>query len=405
MALALPSSLVPWLPTISALLLPFLLRLLPIFREPPSRPRAPAPLRSPISALLALYALYTLHLLAFARPPNIFTALRLPLNAPQSAIRAALARSRYVGRPATATATASASTFENDGGAETLALPPALERLLSRLASSDARTMLVRFGQRAVQTCAHCATDGDYALHALPPALLSYALAAAVLGAVTIRGTARESRRGIGLMLLVVAALVEAYWAYTVPVRIPSRPKHQGDDPVMWHDTLWSLRHALFLALPLSIHLLPAPPHTPPLSATLTHLHQTADAQLARLHFLRLSTSGVQRVPELRTRAAAFWARERTLGSAVRRDADVRAAAERAGLGIAPPEGRALLGSQDHAEAQKRTATARPSQNAQDGGGDGASGEGTLHRAARNAVAALKETMLRREESPHVGAQ
>lgn len=71
-------------------------------------------------------------------------------------------------------------------------------------------------------------TETDYALHALPPALLSYTLAAAMLGAVTVRGTARESRRSLGLMLLVVAALVEAYWAYTVPIRIP-RPKHRGD--------------------------------------------------------------------------------------------------------------------------------------------------------------------------------
>jgi hypothetical protein len=51
-----------------------------------------------------------------------------------------------------------------------------------------------------------------------------------MLGAVTVRGTARESRRTIGLMLLVVAALVEAYWAYTVPIRIP-RQKHRGDSP------------------------------------------------------------------------------------------------------------------------------------------------------------------------------
>lgn len=74
-------------------------------------------------------------------------------------------------------------------------------------------------------------TEADYALHALPPALLSYTLAAAMLGAVTVRGTARESRRSIGLMLLVVAALMEAYWAYSVPVRIPSRQKHQGGSP------------------------------------------------------------------------------------------------------------------------------------------------------------------------------
>ena len=76
-------------------------------------------------------------------------------------------------------------------------------------------------------------TEADYALHALPPALLSYTLAAAMLGAVTVRGTARESRRSVGLMLLVFAALVEAYWAYTVPIRIPSRQKQTRNETVM----------------------------------------------------------------------------------------------------------------------------------------------------------------------------
>ena len=79
-------------------------------------------------------------------------------------------------------------------------------------------------------------TEADYALHALPPALLSYTLAAAMLGAVTVRGTARESRRSIALMLLVFAALVEAYWAYTIPIRIPSRLKQQNgsrDETIM----------------------------------------------------------------------------------------------------------------------------------------------------------------------------
>ncbi|KAI0290969.1 hypothetical protein BC826DRAFT_1024091 [Russula brevipes] len=243
-------------------------------------------------------------------------------------------------------------------------------------ASSDARTMLVRFGQRT----------SDYALHALPPALLSYTLGGAVLGAVTVRGTGRESRRGIALMLL-------AYWAYTVHIRIPSRQKHRNgssDGIIMWHDTLWALRHALFLALPLSIHLLPAPPHTPALSTTLAHLSKTADAQVSHVHLLRLSAAGIQRVPELRARAMAFWARERSIGSAVRRDADRRA-------GIAPPEGRALLGSPDYAEAQKRAAAAGDA--AHDSGGSGNGGEGTLHKAARGAVAALKEAVLRPSQS------
>lgn len=71
----------------------------------------------------------------------------------------------------------------------------------------------------------------------------------------------------------------------------------------------------------------------------------------------------------------------------MRRDPDVRDAAERVGLGIAPSEERSLLGSRDYAEAQKPAAgeaERRP-----------VGREGTLHRAARGAVAALKEAVLR----------
>ena len=89
-----------------------------------------------------------------------------------------------------------------------------------------------RFGQRTVQTCTHCTAQADYALHALPPALLSYTLAAAVLGTVTVRGSGREARRSIGIMMLVFAGLCEAYWAYTVPIIISPRHK-QIDDIIM----------------------------------------------------------------------------------------------------------------------------------------------------------------------------
>ncbi|KAH9988806.1 hypothetical protein BJV74DRAFT_951443 [Russula compacta] len=396
----LSATLDPWFPTICALLIPLALRFLHMFRKPSSPlpqaqpPWARPPLRAPISALLALYTLHTLYTLAFARPPNIFISLRLPLNAPQITIHAALLRPNH-------DYSSTLTTIAN-GGADPAAvvLPPALEKLLARLASSDARTMLVRFGQRVVQTCAHCATQADYALHALPSALLSYTLATAMLGAVTVRGTARESRRSIGLILLIVAALAEAYWACTVPIRILPRQKQQHqDDPssgdiIMWHDTLWSLRHALFLALLLSIHFLPPPSHayTPALSTTLAHLSEVADAQLRRTQFLRLSTVAALRVPELRARAMAFWARERSVGTAVRHDVDVRAAAERMGLGIAPPEGRTLLGSRDYVEAQRRDVV-------------GESGEGALHNAARSVVTVLKGAVLRPLPMSDGGAQ
>ena len=68
----------------------------------------------------------------------------------------------------------------------------------------------------------------------------------------------------------------------------------------------------------------------------------------------------------------------------MRRDAGVRDAAERVGLGIAPSEERSLLGSRDYAEAQKLAAGEAESRP-----------EGTLHRAARGAVEALKEAVLR----------
>ena len=70
------------------------------------------------------------------------------------------------------------------------------------------------------------------------------------------------------------------------------------------------------------------------------------------------------------------------MGDAVRHDGDVRDAAERVGLGLAPSEDRTLLGSQDYAEAQRRAA-----------------GEGALHKAARGAVAALKEAVLQPRSS------
>lgn len=134
----LSATLDPWFPTICALLIPLALRFLPMFRKKPSsplpqaQPRARPPLRAPISAFLALYTFHTLYTLAFARPPNIFTSLRLPLNAPQVTIHAALLRPNHY--------YSSTPTIANGG----VVLPPALERLLARLASSDARTMLVR---------------------------------------------------------------------------------------------------------------------------------------------------------------------------------------------------------------------------------------------------------------------
>jgi hypothetical protein len=142
-----------WLPTtICAFLIPFALRLLPMFRNPsssgphPRPPPAPTPLRTPISTLLALYILYTLYTLIFARPPNLFTALRLSLNAPQSTIHSALLLQHLQQLPPDhrQALSAAAAAAAANGSTAVPVLPPALEKLLARLASSDARMILVR---------------------------------------------------------------------------------------------------------------------------------------------------------------------------------------------------------------------------------------------------------------------
>jgi hypothetical protein len=153
-----------WLPTtIYAFLIPFALRLLPMFRNPssgphPRPPPAPTPLRTPISALLALYILYTLYTVIFARPQNIFTALRLPLNAPQSTIHSALLLQHLQQLPPDDRQSLSAAATAAAANGSTTAVPvlsPALEKLLARLASSDARTILVRCVPFPTPRCSH----------------------------------------------------------------------------------------------------------------------------------------------------------------------------------------------------------------------------------------------------------
>lgn len=100
----------------------------------------------------------------------------------------------------------------------------------------------------------------------------------------------------------------------------------------------------------------------------------------------------------------AFWARERAVGAALRRDADVRSAAERVGLGIAPPlEGRGArapqLGSWDRDRDHNEALKAGEGESGLDAAA-GRGGEGALHKAARAAVATLKEAILRSSPAP-----
>ncbi|TFY56080.1 hypothetical protein EVG20_g9073, partial [Dentipellis fragilis] len=170
---------------------------------------------APRAAAVLLHTLYMLHTLAFVRPPNIFTDLGLPLGAPISQLRH--------------------RAFSSVDGEVT----PSFDELLTRLASFDIRTALVRFGQPAVQACTYCRAQSDFALHALPRTVLAYVRTAAFIALLAPSGT---RRRRWGIAALVVAALSETFWALSVPVLIamPGQP----DSPMVRLHSVPSFAHS-----------------------------------------------------------------------------------------------------------------------------------------------------------------
>ena len=84
-----------------------------------------APARARLSALLLVHSVYILYVLFILAPQNIFVQLNIPLNVPADKIRAAIIAHAPL-----------------DPGTP---LPKPLETLLTRLTSSDTRTVFVRF--------------------------------------------------------------------------------------------------------------------------------------------------------------------------------------------------------------------------------------------------------------------
>jgi hypothetical protein len=119
---------------------------------------SPRRTQSILSLFLLIHSLYCLRNLLL-RPPNIFSALRIPLNTPTDSIRALLLRK-----------------------SDRLDLNPELESLLKRLASFDTRTLYPRFGHNVIATCTYCQSFDDFALYALPRPLLAYAREMAFIG-------------------------------------------------------------------------------------------------------------------------------------------------------------------------------------------------------------------------------
>ncbi|KAF9494814.1 hypothetical protein BDN71DRAFT_1448390 [Pleurotus eryngii] len=280
-------------------------------------PQNSPPIRPYISILLLLHTLYILYRILVTPPANIFTSLNIPLNTSTDRIREIVAK--YSGIDL------------NSGGA----FPKPLELLLKRLSLFEHRTLFVRFGQHVLQTCEYCTTYDEFAIYAILEPLRSYVYEAAVVGAVTISGTQRERLRTVGLGVLVAAALAEGYWISTVPIKVPRRG--EPNDVTMWHDALYIARQALFVVLPLGIHLLRGIPESE--SNPFMVLPQTITAMergLSRLHLIKYIRGAVMRVPELRESAEAWWKVEKQEGEWVRGDENVRQIAEREGFGFGP---------------------------------------------------------------------
>ncbi|KAG1887657.1 hypothetical protein F4604DRAFT_1502313, partial [Suillus subluteus] len=188
---------------------------------------------------------YIPYTLSSERSPNLFSRLRIPLTLPVDRIRSLLLSEAGFGAGA------------GDGGlAVSAQMPPDLELLLSRLKTDESRGWFVRFGQRALQTCAPCTSADDYALFVFAGALIAYVRTAAVLLLLTSNANGRDRWRGYVLGALVCAALAEGY----VLVSVSAAPLPKDGTRVFsgtWHDNIQFTRQALFLLLPILTHFLP----------------------------------------------------------------------------------------------------------------------------------------------------
>ena len=82
------------------------------------------PLRQPLNIFAILHTLYIIYILTVLWPPNLFDRLKIPLTLPSDSIRNLLLR---------------------HAGLDTgVALPKALDGLLTRLSSFEMRTLYVR---------------------------------------------------------------------------------------------------------------------------------------------------------------------------------------------------------------------------------------------------------------------
>ncbi|KAF7318294.1 hypothetical protein HMN09_00338100 [Mycena chlorophos] len=283
--------------------------------------------RSLLNILLLLHTLYVLFQIIVLPPDNIFKRLHLPLSTPVDAVRSFLRQKSDTGR-----------------------LPASLDTLLRHLQSYDVKTFYVRFGHRVVATCDYCHSFNDFAMFALPDAMLSYIWAATVVGLVTINNTGHERYRTLAVGAIAGSFAVEAYYIATSPIEIP---KDDGG-------VFWVRGHAHFAVVPslTRIHTAtsgtirfccsakpcssscpysctssPASPTAPLLNPTV-NATRLAEQALLRMQLLRLTRGAIMRVPLLRTRAAEWWEGDARDGQWVREDKAVQDLARQLGSGF-----------------------------------------------------------------------
>lgn len=298
-------------------------------------------LASRMRVLVILHSLYSLYTL-IKPPPNLFSRLRIPITLPVDRIHALLLSEAGFGAGA------------GDGGlAVPVQMPPDLELLLNRLKTDESRGWFVRFGQRALQTCAPCTSAGDYALFVFAGALLAYVRTAAVLLLLASSANGRDRWKGYVLGVLVCAALAECY--VLVSVSAVPLPK-DGTRVFMWHDNIQFTRQALFLLLPILTQFLPEVQHPGPPSMSLAPALAHLERSIPRAHLLKYTRAAVMRNRDLRERAVRWWARNKREGDAGREDEAVQKAALKMGLGFAnaeDDEGKLRMGARMAVESLK----------------------------------------------------
>ncbi|THH18842.1 hypothetical protein EW146_g2201 [Bondarzewia mesenterica] len=307
--------------TLIAIGVPLIVRTISLQKpQPTSRPF----LRTPLSILVVLHTLFTLYTLVWHQPPNLFTALDIPITTPAQRIRSAI--------------------FEHTARDPRFIISPSHDALLARLSSFEVRTFLVRFGQQAVESCEYCQSLNDFAIHSIPRPLLEYVREAFLIGLVTTHGSARERRRMFAVALLACAA-ADACNSRTSLCWITM---HSGTTFSGRCDTSFSLESSRpSISFRRSLHRHEFVRLSPSLRRSSTphsHVPNSCAIPVER-------SSATQ---DLRARAAAFWEDDKRVGNWIREDKGVRKAAAETGLWI--DEGFAGVKGAERREGQLKTA-------------------------------------------------